>query len=62
MDLMNKSMKAKFKEADRYNSKYIIIIGEDEVKTGVLTIRDNITKEEMKVEHDDLIDYLDTNI
>lgn len=62
MDLSNKSMKGKFKETDRYNSKFIIIIGEEEVKTGVLTIKDNLTKEEYKVNYDDLIDFLDTNI
>lgn len=62
MDYMNKSVKAKFKEADRYKSKYIIIIGEEEVKNGILTIRDNLTKEETKVNYDDLIDYFDTNI
>lgn len=62
MDLSNKSMKAKFKEADRYNSKFIIMVGEEEVKTGILTIKDNLTKEEKKVEYDDLIDFLDTNI
>lgn len=62
MDLSNKSMKAKFKEVDRYNAKFIIMIGEEEVKTGNLTIKDNLTKEEEKVYYDDLIDYLDTNV
>jgi histidyl-tRNA synthetase len=55
-------MPAKFKEADRYNSKFIIIIGEEEVKSNILTVRDNITKEEVKVERDNLLDYLDVNI
>lgn len=62
MDFTNKKMPAKFKEADRYNSKFIIIIGEEEVKSNILTVRDNITKEEVKVERDNLLDYLDVNI
>ena len=62
MDYTNKNMKAKFKEADRYNSKFIIIVGENEVKNNVLTIKDNLTKEEVKVEKDNLLDYLDVNI
>lgn len=62
IDLTNKSMKGKFKEVDRYNSKFIIIIGEEEVKSGILTIKDNLTKEETKLEYDNLIDFLDTNI
>ncbi len=62
MDLTGKNMKSKFKEADRYNSKFIIIIGEEEAKTDLLTIRDNLTKEEKKIEVDNLIDFFDTNI
>lgn len=62
MDYTNKTMKAKFKEADRYNAKFIIIVGEEEVKKDVLTVKDNLTKEEVKVERDNLLDYLDVNI
>lgn len=62
MDLTNKSMKGKFKESERYNSKYIIIIGEEEINNGVLTLKDNLTKEEIKIEQDKLLDYLDVNV
>ena len=62
MDFSGKKVPAKFKEADRYNAKFVIIIGEDEVKSNKLTVRDNVTKEEVKVERDYLIDYLDVNI
>ena len=62
MDYTNKTMKAKFKEADRYNAKFIIIVGEEEVKKDILTVKDNLTKEEVKVERDNLLDYLDVNI
>lgn len=62
MDYTNKTMKAKFKEADRYNAKFIIIIGEEEAKKDILTVKDNLTKEEVKVERDNLLDYLDINI
>ena len=62
MDFTGKKMPAKFKEADRYNSKFIIILGEEEVKNNVLTVKDNLTKEETKIERDNLIDYLDVNI
>ena len=62
MDYTNKKMNAKFKEADRYNAKFIVIIGEDEIKNNKLTIKDNLTKEEVKIERDNIIDYLDVNI
>ena len=62
LDLSGKNMKAKFKESDRYKSKYTIIVGEEEELTDTLTLKDNLTKEEKKIELDNLIDYLDTNI
>jgi histidyl-tRNA synthetase len=62
MDFTGKKIAAKFKEADRYNAKFIVIIGEDEIKNNKLTIKDNLTKEEVKIERDNLIDYLDVNI
>ena len=62
MDYTNKKMNAKFKEADRYNAKFIIILGEEEIKDNKITIKDNLTKEEVKIERDNLIDYLDVNI
>ena len=36
----NKKMKAKFKYADRLNIPYVLVIGEDEIKTGMYTIKD----------------------
>ncbi|MBO6145253.1 MAG: histidine--tRNA ligase [Bacilli bacterium] len=62
MDLSGKSMKAKFKEADRYKAKQIMIIGEEEVKNEEVTLRDNLTKEETKVKVDNIIDYFDVNL
>ena len=62
LDLTGKTMKSKFKEADRYKSKYVMIIGEDEVKNNEVTLRDNLTKEETKVNVDNIIDFFDVNL
>ena len=35
-----KSLKARFKEADRLGAAYVAIIGEDEVRDGTVTIRE----------------------
>ena len=59
MDYMNRNMKSNFKQADRINAKYIIIIGEDEVKTNTLTIKNNKTKEEYKINLLDVVEFLD---
>lgn len=62
IDLMGRNIKGNFKQADRLNSKYVIIIGEEELKTNILTVKNNNTKEEYKVKVEDLIDFLDENI
>lgn len=58
-DYMNRNIKGNFKASNRYHAKYVVIIGEEEVATKVLTVKDNQTKEEYKVPLEDLIDFLD---
>ena len=45
-------MKAKFKYADKLNIPNVLVIGEDEIKTGMYTIKDmtNGTQEQMEIE------------
>ena len=62
IDGMSRNIKGNFKQADRLNAKYIIIIGEEEVKSNILTVKNNNTKEEYKVNIDKLIEFLDKNI
>ena len=61
-DYMNKNLKSNFKQADRLNSEYIIIIGSDEVKNNELTIKNNKTREEFKVKMKDIISFFDERI
>ena len=62
MDYMSRNLKSNFKQAERLNAKYVMIIGSEEVKTKVLTIKDNNTKEEFKVNLDELIYFLDEKL
>ena len=62
MDYMNRNIKSNFKQADRLNAKFVIIVGEEEINSKVLTIKDNKTKEEYKVKVEGLIDFLDSKI
>lgn len=59
VDTLSRSMKANFKQADRYNAHFVMIIGETERNENVLTIKNNHTKEEYKVAIDEIIDFLD---
>ncbi len=59
---LNKNLKAQFKEADRYKAKYLIILNSEDFKKSLITIKDNVTKEELKIKELDLVEYLDTHI
>jgi len=45
-DLQDRSLKSQFKQADKSNAAYVLIIGEEEQKRGGVTIRNMETKEE----------------
>ncbi len=61
-DYMNKNLKSNFKQADRLNSEFVIIIGSDEIKNKELTVKNNKTREEFKVKMDDIISFFDERI
>ncbi len=62
MDYMQRNMKGNFKQADRFNASFVLIIGEEEVETEVLTVKDNHTQEQYKVKLSELISFLDSHI
>lgn len=62
MDYMNRSLKSCFKLIDKINPKYIIMIGENEINSNKITIKNNDTKEEVTIEKDKIVDYLDSVI
>lgn len=62
MDYNQKSFKANFKQVERLNPKFVLIIGEEEVKDKKITIKNNHTKKEEKIKEEHLIEYLDEEI
>lgn len=62
MDYSGKNMKGLWKIVDKLNPAYILIIGEEEVNGDYITVKNNNTKEEIKVKTSELIEYLDMNI
>ena len=62
IDYNGKSFKSNFKQADKVNARYIIIIGEEEVNSKILTVKNNETKEEYKVKLDKVIEFLDEKL
>lgn len=61
-DMLNKGLKGEFKSADRMNAKYLIILNDKDLEENKITVKDNRTKEEEKINLNDLIDYLDMHM
>ncbi len=62
MDDCNRALKGNFKQADRLDAKFVILVGEEEIDNEVLTIKNNKTKEEFKVDNEYLVNFLDEKL
>ena len=58
LDYANTSFKAQFKVVDRVNPENILIFGEEEVKNGNVTIKNNTTGEQKTVNFNEFIESL----
>lgn len=54
----NLSLKSQFKIADNLGAKYLIILNNEDLNKGLITVKDNITKEEEKVDEAVIVDYI----
>lgn len=61
-DTLDRGLKAQFKAADRLNARILIILNSEELKKGIITVKDNITHEETKVDENEIIDYIISNL
>jgi len=62
LDYNSYNMKPQFKLSERLNAKFIVIIGEDELKTNTLTVKNAITKSQEKISENTIIEFLKENI
>ena len=58
----NRSLKSQFKRADYFKSKYLIILNSEDLNEGLITIKNNETKEEEKIMTEYLTYYFDEHI
>ena len=58
----NLSMKSQFKIADRLQTKFLIILNNEDLQKGLVNIKDNATKEEIKVDEAEVVDWILGNI
>lgn len=59
MEYMNRSLKSQFKQADRFKSKFLIILNDEDLKNDEIKIKDNVTKEETLVGIDYILYYFE---
>ena len=55
-DYQGRSLKAQFKASDRLRAKVIVIIGEDEYNNGQVVIKDTVSKQQVTVGFDKLLE------
>lgn len=57
-DYENKSLKAAMRKANDLGAKYVLMIGEDELKKNIVTLKDMTSGEQKEVKAEDLIKEL----
>ena len=62
MDTLNRGLKAQFKQADRLNARLLVILNSEDLQKGMITVKDNLTKEETKVDENEILDYIISNL
>lgn len=55
IDYENKSLKAQMRDADKLKAKFVLIIGDDEIKKNVVSLRNMETKEQKEIKDEDII-------
>ncbi len=62
MDYNQKSLKAQFKEADKNNAKFTLILGDDELTKGLINLKNNDDDSKTTIELEQLYGYLLTHL
>ncbi len=58
---LGRGLKAQFKQADRLKAKQLVILNSEDLKLGLINVKDNITKEETKLDEKEILEYLISN-
>ncbi len=61
-DTLDRGLKAQFKQADRLGAKLLVILNSDELSKGIITVKDNITHEEVKIDENEILEYIIGNL
>ncbi len=61
-DMLEKNIKGKYKQAEKYNAMFMAILGEDELANNQIIVKDLDTKEENTISIDDLVKFVTHSI
>lgn len=62
LDFLRRSVKAQFREADRQNAHYTIVLGENEIESREATVKHMASGEETPVPFDTVVDFITNGI
>ncbi len=60
VNMVTRSLKAQFKSADRNGAKYIVIVGEDELKNGVVNLKNTATREQVTLSVEEITKQIES--
>jgi histidyl-tRNA synthetase len=61
LDFLNRSLKSQMREADRLQVKYVMIVGDNELRSRTATIKDMVTGEQKPVSFDEVTAFFSQN-
>ncbi|MCB0283286.1 MAG: histidine--tRNA ligase [Calditrichaeota bacterium] len=61
-DFLNRSMKAQFREANRQNARFVLILGETELEQKFFTVKDMISGEQSNIAFNSVIEFIEKNL
>ena len=56
-DHVGKSIKTQFKYADKLNSRFTIVLGDDEINNQIVTVKDMSNSTQTQIKLDDIVNY-----
>ena len=62
MDYQNKNLEEQLNEAERLNARMVIKLNREDLKKGLISVLDSLTKEETKVDENEILDYIISNL
>lgn len=61
-DYMKRKMRSQFRAADRYHARYVLILGENELNEGVITVREMDSGDQQEIALGEIILYIQEKI